>query len=78
MFAGTLYDVLFLQWPRWREEWRIEEDKKANIRSQNTDDEPLILKKDIQESFPVPAGEKHNYLLTEFSSKWGMVNILLS
>ena len=56
MFAGTVYDILFLQWPRWRAEWRIEENKRTNIRSQDTDDEPLILERDIQLA-PNPTGE---------------------
>lgn len=76
MFAGTLYDVLFLQWPVWRAQWLVQEEKK-NVKSLTAngvdvasaahttedDDEPLIIKADIQQPPPTSPGKLVKALL---------------
>ena len=49
MFAGTLYDVLFLQWPRWREEWRVQEENHINMFADNNDNRTSTTPSHVQD-----------------------------
>ena len=71
MFAATLYDIVFLQWPHWEELRKAREEERlmnSGMPGSDTDlppllsrpnhDEPLILNENIQGSFPSPKGSK--------------------
>ncbi|GFR87889.1 nose resistant to fluoxetine protein 6-like [Elysia marginata] len=79
MIVGTAYDVIFLQWPKWRVQWQQKEEEKnkmslftanggdiASMPQQTQgvdDDEPLIIKNDIQQPTLAPRGKLVKALL---------------
>ena len=71
MFAATLYDIVFLQWPRWEEQWKAREEERLmnsgmsgseedlpTLSSRPNHDEPLILNQSIKGPFPYPKGSE--------------------
>ncbi|KAK3732205.1 hypothetical protein RRG08_026587 [Elysia crispata] len=76
MFAATLYDIVFLQWPRWEEQWKAREEERLmnsgmsgseedlpTLLSRPNHDEPLILNQSIKGPFPSPKGKLVKALL---------------
>ena len=78
MFGGTFYDVIFLQWPRWRKQWIAKEEENrintfisssegnpSRSRSPDDDDVLLIAKNDMEETTSILIGLRMYFEMKE-------------